>query len=603
MITYWNRGAEELYGWQRAEAVGRVGSELRKTAVPLPLDQIKAELLRVGRWEGELVNNKRDGTPVLVTSRWSLQRDRHGRPATILVTSNDITERKRAEQALRESEEQWREVFEHNPVMYFMVSPTGTVLSVNGFGAAQLGYTAAELIGQSVLNVFFEEDRELVKAQLATCVEELGRSHSWEIRKIRKDGTVLWVRENAKAVRRSGNDAIVLIACEDITERRRSRAARRGALYAVTRILAEADSLAAAAPHLLRAIGENLEWDWGALWSFDARGCPAPLRLPVACAGYRDRGIRHGQPRTYLPARRRSARSGLAKRITNLDGRCDDRTRILARARRRRKRGCMEALFSRSCSTPKPSGSSSSSVARLGNATKSSSPRCRRSAARSASSSSARRAEAALRASEERWRRLFETSSAGMALFRLDGVCTAANPALQRMLGRSRGGDRRTQRPRTQSRGRTRGDRGGSRAVPERLADRASRRKEVPQKGRHPGVAEHHEHAGAGNRDHRSLSAGGLCRRHRSACRLEAALRASEERWRAIFDSAAVGIAAGDLRGGLFNVNPTFQRMLGYTEEELRNLTRIRIYTRGRSGRDATAFRPRRYGSATQLSP
>jgi PAS domain S-box-containing protein len=147
LITYWSRGAEELYGWPRAEAVGRVGSELRKTTVPLPLDEIKAELLRVGRWEGELVNNKRDGTPVLVTSRWSLQRDRRGEPATIVVTSNDISERKRAEQALRESEEQWREVFEHNPVMYFMVSSTGTVLSVNGFGAAQLSYTAAELIG------------------------------------------------------------------------------------------------------------------------------------------------------------------------------------------------------------------------------------------------------------------------------------------------------------------------------------------------------------------------------------------------------------------------------------------------------------------------
>ena len=48
-----------------------------------------------------------------------------------------------------------------------------------------------------------------------------------------------------------------------------------------------------------------------------------------------------------------------------------------------------------------------------------------------------RRAEAALRASEERWRRLFETSAAGMALVRLDGVFTAANPALQRMLGRT----------------------------------------------------------------------------------------------------------------------------------------------------------------------
>jgi hypothetical protein len=47
-----------LYGWQRAEAVGKVGSDLRKNVPPLPLDQIKDELLRVGRWEGELVNTK-----------------------------------------------------------------------------------------------------------------------------------------------------------------------------------------------------------------------------------------------------------------------------------------------------------------------------------------------------------------------------------------------------------------------------------------------------------------------------------------------------------------------------------------------------------------
>jgi two-component system, LuxR family, sensor kinase FixL len=49
VITYWSRGAEELYGWDRAEAVGKAGSELRNTDVPLPLDQIKVELLRGGR--------------------------------------------------------------------------------------------------------------------------------------------------------------------------------------------------------------------------------------------------------------------------------------------------------------------------------------------------------------------------------------------------------------------------------------------------------------------------------------------------------------------------------------------------------------------------
>jgi PAS domain S-box-containing protein len=202
VISYWNRGAEDLYGWRRAEAVGKVAHELLGTTGPVPPDQAKVEPLRGGRFEGEFVTKRRDGTPVHVTSRWSLQRDRHGQPSMIMVTSNDITQQKRAEEALRQSEEHWREVFEHNPVMYFIVSPTGTVLSVNGFGAAQLGCTPAELIGHSVLTVFLEEDWETVKDQLATCVKELGRSHSWEIRKIRKDGRVIWVSENAKAVQR-----------------------------------------------------------------------------------------------------------------------------------------------------------------------------------------------------------------------------------------------------------------------------------------------------------------------------------------------------------------------------------------------------------------
>jgi two-component system sensor kinase FixL len=104
VITYWNRGAEELYGWHRAEATGRVAHELLGTMSTTPLDQIRAELLRVGRWEGEFVNKKRDGTPVLVSNRWSLQRNEQGRPAMVLVTSNDITDRKRAEEALQQAE-------------------------------------------------------------------------------------------------------------------------------------------------------------------------------------------------------------------------------------------------------------------------------------------------------------------------------------------------------------------------------------------------------------------------------------------------------------------------------------------------------------------
>ena len=128
----------------------------------------------------------------------------------------------RAVEALRSSEAQWREVFEHNPVMYFMVDATGLVLSVNTFGAAQLGYTVDELLGQSVLRVFAAEDHQAVQRNVAACLDNIGQTHNWEIRKVRKDGSRLWVRENAKAVRRQDDRLIVLIACEDITERKQA---------------------------------------------------------------------------------------------------------------------------------------------------------------------------------------------------------------------------------------------------------------------------------------------------------------------------------------------------------------------------------------------
>ena len=100
VITYWNHGAQELYGWTTEDAIGRRSHDLLRTAFPAPLDDINAELLRTGRWEGELRHVKADETQVVVSSRWSLRRDEQGRPVAILETNNDITERKRREQEI-----------------------------------------------------------------------------------------------------------------------------------------------------------------------------------------------------------------------------------------------------------------------------------------------------------------------------------------------------------------------------------------------------------------------------------------------------------------------------------------------------------------------
>lgn len=157
---------------------------------------------------------------------------------------------------LLDAVKQWQQVFEHNPVMYFMVDPAGTVINVNTFGAAQLGYTTAELIGRSVLDVFFEEDRDFVRACVALCLETVDQSHTWEIRKVRKDGSVLWVRENAKTMLRAEGGPIVLIACENITERKEAEnALRQSEAY-----LAQAQELSHTGSFGWRAATGEITW-------------------------------------------------------------------------------------------------------------------------------------------------------------------------------------------------------------------------------------------------------------------------------------------------------------------------------------------------------
>ena len=74
-ITYWNRGAEELYGWNPEQACGKLAQELLQTVFPIPFDQIEEALMRSGRWEGQLVHTTKSGTqldgcqPVVIAAR------------------------------------------------------------------------------------------------------------------------------------------------------------------------------------------------------------------------------------------------------------------------------------------------------------------------------------------------------------------------------------------------------------------------------------------------------------------------------------------------------------------------------------------------------
>jgi two-component system sensor histidine kinase/response regulator len=143
-----------------------------------------------------------DRTAELAAAHQSLLRDR--------------TDLKRMEETVRDSEERFRALYDETPFMHFTVNQQGTVLFTNSFGATQLGYTPEELIGRSILSVFYEEDRDAVVRKLAEAFGDPSSTAWWTFRMVKKDGTTTWVSETVR-IARGADTPVALITCEDVT--------------------------------------------------------------------------------------------------------------------------------------------------------------------------------------------------------------------------------------------------------------------------------------------------------------------------------------------------------------------------------------------------
>ena len=164
-ITFWNRGAENMYGWTKEEVLGKNPLEFLPTQFPRPKEEVEAELLRKGYWEGELIHTRHDGTQVIVLSRWALQRDEYGEPLAILEINSNITARKRAEtereqqyQKTERARSETRAVLDAVSEGIALISHDRRFLSINQQFAELFGVRPDEILGRQ-----FDELQSLVE--------------------------------------------------------------------------------------------------------------------------------------------------------------------------------------------------------------------------------------------------------------------------------------------------------------------------------------------------------------------------------------------------------------------------------------------------------
>jgi len=163
-----------------------------------------------------------DGTPVEVEAL-AIPTTYRGESATLSV-SREISERKRAEKALRKSEERFRAIFEHTALGVSIADPERRLLETNAAYQEMTGYSADELYGKPVADLSHPddvaEDTELNEELRASILERYQR----EKRYLRKDGGIAWVRSTISAVRdEEGNVEFLVGVTEDVTERRRAQ--------------------------------------------------------------------------------------------------------------------------------------------------------------------------------------------------------------------------------------------------------------------------------------------------------------------------------------------------------------------------------------------
>ncbi len=235
-ITYWNKGAEELYGWTRDEAVGQVTHTLFQTQFPEPLPSVLERLRRDKRWEGELTQTRKNGTSLTVLSRWELTREEETHAVVVMEANIDITQAKEADRASN----LLAAIVDSSDDAIISKNLNGVITSWNKAAERVFGYSAEEAIGQNII-LIIPPDRRAEETTILNRLKRGERIDHFETIRMRKDGALLDISLTISPVKDSSGHTIgASKVARDVTERKR---VERALLESEERLRTLADQL------------------------------------------------------------------------------------------------------------------------------------------------------------------------------------------------------------------------------------------------------------------------------------------------------------------------------------------------------------------------
>jgi PAS domain S-box-containing protein len=228
-IRHWSSGCTQLYGFPREEALGRFVTELLNTEFPEGgRPALMDTLYRHGQWQGELRQRRRDGTPIVTATQWTLRYDPHtGKPSSVVSTRTDLSPLRRAERALSRSEARLQRAQEAGGVIAFEIAEDGTVVADAALPRLFGLPDTAPLTIDRFFDRMHPEDRDTVAAVYRRMANE-GGSFAEEFRVDWPDGTQRWLLARGEAEPDPAGGPIprrLVGITIDVTQRRAAEAA------------------------------------------------------------------------------------------------------------------------------------------------------------------------------------------------------------------------------------------------------------------------------------------------------------------------------------------------------------------------------------------